>query len=1204
MKERSLLISYVRGEIVGPSVPLLPPLVVTFADDLWRDQLPWRRGAVAWRPVPDGPLQEVLYYDREAPHRKYGAGILAPEAPALPPDERAAVVTDSLGADPTDVEQVYQDAVDSEQENSGAGIQEEGAGDDFEVTSPDIRRPSTMGVSFCAHIPAGARLVVALPSQRRFPWQESGEEPIQLNGCYEPCKRQAAADGGEVRKPDTIWRRRQALPPDAAVSFTADELAVEQSAQRAVPTAGAGSMALCVRVFSRRLADTSNDYLLTVVLRNHGSHVQDPAATLYQAYFEVEVEGGNLLPYPETQRPFDQLDDDERSMLLLYRESRTWGIGHGCAASWTADPGGVPASVVADVMPAVETPSMTPDISDRDGKPIQLRMRDLASLSDSGEGSGWVGLEAILSEYGGWIRSRRDDALKLPSNLAEVAGVHLDHCEATLTRMVRGVSLLRNDSMVREAFRLANRAMLLQQIATKELKYEPLIWDKYAKCAKRKSETTSPWAIYMAGSESSRVGRWRAFQVAFLLVQLEGISDGALPDRNTVDLIWFPTGGGKTEAYLAVMAFYMFHQRLQMKPGDRLLRDGTNVLMRYTLRMLTTQQFQRAASLVCAMEYLRRQSVVAGAEPIPGGRFSVALWIGGEGSPNKPVDAKRKLRAYRDGKEAGNPLILTECPWCRTQIGRVMTPHKPLVAGVAEVGDCPQLHCPDPACEFGRESVTSWLPIEVVDSRIYDTAPSLVIATADKFAMAAYRPDAGALFGRARDGETIRQVRMPPGLIVQDELHLIAGPLGTMYGLYEGLIEALCTIDVGGDRIRPKVIASTATIRGAGDQVLALYGRVDARGRPAVAMFPPPGLLIGDSFFGVFARKNDGSLDHGRLYLGVHATNYGSILTAQVRAFSATLCRAGRLDSHARDAWWTLVTFYNSLRELGGARTLFDSDIRSRLKFLQNRENVPEDQRRRLRAVEELTSRLSQSEIVDMMNRLASVYAKEGQALDACLASSIIEVGVDIDRLSLMGVVGQPKTTAQYIQVTGRVGRRWQERPGLVLMVYNPAKSRDRSHFEQFESYHRRLYERVEPTSATPFAVSAIQRALCGALIMWARQHVQADVVQWELYFDAISQAFDVLVERCKIAQPDQADQVRSIAEMHRVRDELLRKWKSRPSKFEDFPPSPDGEYLLLWPGQYATRLQQERGVVIPTSMRQVDRSAELIITPAYTNNS
>ena len=394
----------------------------------------------------------------------------------------------------------------------------------------------------------------------------------------------------------------------------------------------------------------------------------------------------------------------------------------------------------------------------------------------------------------------------------------------------------------------------------------------------------------------------------------------------------------------------------------------------------------------------------------------------------------------------------------------------------------PLLLCPDGACAFGAEQWNDWLPVEVIDERIYKNPPSLVIATADKFAMVAFRPAAGALFGRSVAGGAAKQLSVPPGLIVQDELHLISGPLGTIYGLYEGIFERLCSQRVGNTWIKPKLIASTATIRGAADQVWALYART------RLQLFPSPGLLMGDSFFGTYARGEDGRLASGRLYLGVHANDYGSVLTTQVRTFSSALFRPYSFNVAHRDAWWSLLVFYNSIRELGGAKTLFDSDIRSRLKFIFNRENFTPKDRRNLRIVEELTSRLSQAEIVRMMDDLSTVYAEaNNKALDVCLASNIIEVGVDIERLSLMGVVGQPKTTAQYIQVTGRVGRRWWERPGLILTIYNPSKSRDRSHFEQFHSYHRRLYERVEPTSATPFALSAIQRGLPGALIAWSR---------------------------------------------------------------------------------------------------------------------
>ena len=345
----------------------------------------------------------------------------------------------------------------------------------------------------------------------------------------------------------------------------------------------------------------------------------------------------------------------------------------------------------------------------------------------------------------------------------------------------------------------------------------------------------------------------------------------------------------------------------------------------------------------------------------------------------------------------------------------------------------------------------------------------------------------------------------------------------------------------------------------------------------------------------------DAPLSSGRLYLGIHASDYGSVLTTQVRAFSSALFRPFGFDSDRRDPWWTLLAFYNSIRELGGAKTLFDSDIRSRLKFMFNREGFAHDNRRNLRIVEELTSRLSQAEIVGMMDRLSARYttAANDRTLDACLASNIIEVGVDIDRLSLMGVVGQPKTTATYIQVTGRVGRKWWERAGLILMVYNPSKSRDRSHFEQFHSYHRRLYERVEPTSATPFALSAIQRGLPGALIAWARQHANAPVQNEAAYAHDVESGYQLLRERCLSVQAPE-DQARSLQELERVRDELESKWGLNPQEWEKFPPAVDGEYLMLWPGQFSTITQQQRGFVVPTSMRQVDGSAELTINQGY----
>lgn len=1203
MNGRPELMEWIRGEIVGPSRWLRDFSMAAFNDREFYDGDSTRKGPLAWRPQAGSAPEEVLYYERETPHRKYGAGLLHPAGVPMsavteddPQAVQAAAAGDTQGVD---IEEAESDVAGDE----GASTEDEGASqvagsDDFDVSSPDVRHPSTIGISFCARFGNSGTLVICLPRERTFAWQASGSPPFALNGRYEKCIRRLA-DGG----PQPAWRRQPATPEGCRPSIGADALV--DGRKISVPVAGVpGSpLKLLIEAYPRRLADGA--WLITVVLRN----VSEPApeqepreCILYQTHFEVALEGGLFEKYPESQRPFHDLDEEEKSLALLYRESATWGIGHGCAAGWDSPPGCVPDFLRADVFPATELPSVTADIRDASGNPLELSMRLLSDLSDDGEGPAWNAIDNLAARYLEWIEKRREDSGSLLPHLSEVAVAHLDGCSECHERISAGIALLRDNSAVRRAFRLANEAMLLQQVATKRLSRRALSWDPVKSAVFPRGAFESPARIVGEGREGSRVGSWRAFQIAFLLMSLRGVADGRSPDRELVDLIWFPTGGGKTEAYLGVLALYLFHERFLMigRPGE--LRDGTNAFMRYTLRMLTTQQFQRAAALICAMEVLRRRESDFSRATMPGSRFSLGLWIGSEGSPNSNDEARTAIRRYRDEAESGNPMVLTECPWCRAEIGRVdgSAPRglraaewrNRRVRGISDTQQGPRLHCTDPACDFGTADEREWLPVEVIDERIYANPPSLVIATADKFAMIAYRPKAGALFGNRVGNDGVAAERIPPGLIIQDELHLISGPLGTMYALYEGIVERLCSVNSRTGMIRPKLIASTATIRGAVPQVMALYDRRETR------LFPSPGLTMGDSFFGTYARHEDGKLKNGRMYLGVHASDYGSILTTQVRLFSSACFRPQALASELRDPWWTLLVFYNSIRELGGAKTLFDSDIRSRLKFMFNREGISGESRRNLRIVEELTSRLSQSEIVRMMDRLSVPYAEGNpEVVDACLASNIIEVGVDIDRLSVMGVVGQPKTTAQYIQVTGRVGRRWDERPGLILTVYSPAKSRDRSHFEQFYSYHARLYERVEPTTATPFSVSAIQRGLPGALLAWARQHASDDVGRLDVYGPLLDEGLELLSDRCRAVQAAE-DLERSLAELERVGRLLEAKWARHPQQWEEFPPCVNGEYLMLWPGQFATRLQKDRGVMVASSMRQVDGSAELRITP------
>lgn len=1238
MTERTQMIEWIRSEMVGPGRPLparpcndaglvaqagdLPagaPGVANFTDGIFADPIPDRKGPLVWAAT-CGSQQEVLYFRNEPPHRKYGIGLLHPDA-VLSDVEQAAEATDRGEKETEDDD--ANDAGDRDQDNAGDRDQDDT--DDFDVASPDVRRPSTMGISFCVSLQDFGTVNIQLPSHRIFAWQELNDTPFELNGRYESLERRIP--GQDRNRPSHIWRRHRAFKPDACVKIQKDDLQHGRTIKKDLNGLGllpdGSPVRLSMEVFPR-WRETEQVWLLTAVLRNTTGQY-DPKGILFQAYFEVTVADGRFVKYPESQRPFQQLDEEEQSLALLYSESATWGIGHGCSAGWDAMPGENPDLLYADVLPAVQLPSMTPDITGTNGNPITLSMRELAELPDGGQGGAWVPLAELADQYGEWILARRQEI----ENWAEadphkaVAQRHLDACDACLVRINAGITLLRDNANVREAFRLANLAMLLQQISTKKLQRRPLEWNQGEQRVKPSGNISSPWDIYVNGQDIG-VGSWRAFQIAFLLMSLDGVRNGQSDDREVVDLIWFPTGGGKTEAYLGVMAFYMFHERLQITDDvNQVRRDGTNVLMRYTLRMLTTQQFQRAASLICAMEFLRRNPVGHNHRAIRGDRFSLGLWIGRGGSPNYVTDAWTEITLFKTGQRSGNPLVLTECPWCRAEIGRLDRDNPfpwnchgqgwndaewnhQRTKGIKENGaQHPLLLCPDIGCEFGNsDQASSWLPVEVIDERIYEYPPSLVISTVDKLAIAAYRPKAGSLFGRRFVNRIMQQISRPPGLIIQDELHLISGPLGTMYALYEGVFERLCTYQDGGQNIKPKLIASTATIRGGRGQVKSLYDRSQMQ------VFPCPGIEMGDSFFGKYARGANGQLSDGRLYLGIHAGNYGSVLTTQVRAFASALFRPFSMAASARDPWWTLLAFYNSIRELSGGRTLFNSDITSRLKFMFNREgfdrNTPQtpEMRRTLRHIEELTSRRSQADIVLMMDRLAQAYGNGGanQALDVCLASNIIEVGVDIERLSLMGVVGQPKTTASYIQVTGRVGRRWWERPGLILMIYNPGKSRDRSHFEQFHSYHRRLYERVEPTSATPFAVSALQRGLAGALLTYARQQraPNAPVNAWDAFANPITTAFDLLKARCCSVQSAHDDQVRSSNAMDRILGELQAKWQQQPEEWQALPQAEAGHYLMLWPGQHATTLQKARGVEVPSSMRQVDGSGELRIIDGY----
>ena len=711
-------------------------------------------------------------------------------------------------------------------------------------------------------------------------------------------------------------------------------------------------------------------------------------------------------------------------------------------------------------------------------------------------------------------------------------------------------------------------------------------------------------------------GYWRSFQIAFLLMSLRGICNPEHHDRLAVDLIWFPTGGGKTEAYLGLTAFTVFFNAL-----SKIQTGGVDVLMRYTLRLLTAQQFQRASTLFCAMEFLRRKDVLE----LGTRSFRIGLWVGSASTPNKRDDAITKLRALKRDPDAENPFVLLRCPWCAAKFGphenaASMTPRagsrfgrNPLTARHVYGYSTENLNgnntvvfrCGDISCEFGGNPgpLAPVLPIVLIDEDLLDLPPNLLIGTVDKFAMLAWTPRARSIFGLDASG---RHKGAPPTLIIQDELHLISGPLGSMVGAYETVIEALCVDSMGG-MVRPKIVASTATISRARDQIEGLYAR------KKVMLFPPSGIDATDSFFAREEVDEQGNPKPGRLYAGVLAPGHTSLQTSEARVFATLMQHAALLKGEPAevDPWWTLLVFFNSLRELGGAATLFSADTHEYLKVILNRHGIDFGKIRRLFHVEELTSRIRSDHIPKLLEQLEiPLKIREGlpnssageYPIDACLASSIIEVGVDLPRLSLMAIVGQPKTTSQYIQVSSRVGRDLKK-PGLVVVIYGQTKPRDRSHFERFRSYHQRLYAQVEPTSVTPFSPPAVDRALHGIVVALVRQ--LGDIAKEAQSPDPFPlKSGNVLRLRIEEIIGDRVDQI-APTEKSAVMARLMQRldqWQAwSPPDYGGFGKSPEHP-PLMHPAGSAEPIQWDgRSWATMSSLRNVDASCEADLTTEYT---
>jgi hypothetical protein len=886
--------------------------------------------------------------------------------------------------------------------------------------------------------------------------------------------------------------------------------------------------------------------LITVALVNSATHEPDlgKAAHWDRMLFQVELEGrpvnGQVLQYPSVR--LASRDPEEQELRLQYRHVRTHAVGHGCAVEERYDETGERVTGLrAAVLPEAEVTGV------RAAGPSGSPVLNLCHLADPDVPVDQLReeLAEFAADYRAWYVGQLN--ADIPEWGRDAADRVLGRINAAVTRIESGVRTLcdpRRPELL-HAFRAANRAMALQmRHSAPDL------------AGTRRSRRDA----VPAGAEPAADADWRPFQLAFFLLALDGVADPRHPDRSVTDLIWFPTGGGKTEAYLLLAAFAMVLRRRRPDGG------GTAVLSRYTLSLLTTQQFQRAATTVCALETLRRaEPATYGEEP-----FSIGLWVGETTTPNTYEKARAAFDNARQAARPEDVFILDRCPWCGT---RVLPAHKsPDIGdyGVRAGADSFAFFCPREACVFHDE-----LPVAVVDEQLYDRPPTFVLGTVDKFARLAWEPRAGQLFGAA-GGAPVRN--LPPSLVIQDELHLLTGPLGTTVGLYEAAVLGLCTAP---DGTGPKVVASTATIRRSGEQVRALYGG-------GVQLFPPAGLDARHSYFA----EPDTSRP-GRRYLGVMAQGH-TAGRAAVATAAALLQGAYELPEEHRDAYWTLVAYHHSLRELGRTVTAAADDIPAQLAGLDpgtgsGVRQLTDHQ------VQELTSNLPRAEQPVLLDRLEKRW-DDPQSVSFLPCTNMLSVGVDVKRLALMLMQGQPKTTAEYIQATSRVGR--HSVPGLVVTFFNATRPRDRSHYETFDVYHRSLYRHVEPTSVTPWSVPSRRRALHAALVVLVRHRLglaaenQAGQVLDRL--PEVEALAEELAVRAEAAEPSAGDEVR------KELAGLIADWEDAAREARR-----DGRELYYrGQGKGQTNLiksfEQNYGLwETPNSMRNVDRECQVMVKGA-----
>ena len=872
------------------------------------------------------------------------------------------------------------------------------------------------------------------------------------------------------------------------------------------------------------------------------------------SFFGIELKitensAGCLLEYnPPQLLDFDEEDGFNK---LIYREYIDYGEGYNTSVKWGDSDDGL-TFISSDFLPTQETPTVDFKPSKIEaGKIIGrienddiLSFRYLSTLSNESDEDVIIGLNTFIDAYGNendasWIKDKQLDLdnENLNEESKDLLNKQLKACRNDYKRLKRNITLLENNEEALVAFRTMNTAMFMQlHHSINKKSTSPFVPDNednedYYKSVELKDEY-----------------KWRSFQLAFILLNVDAfvkpdeddktvkdIFGTGWPERNEIsDLVWFPTGGGKTEAYLGIIAFTITLRRFTKGEEAR----GTSVLMRYTLRMLTLQQFQRATMLIFALDVIRKDDFsLPNSLSLGNERITIGLFVGGDSLPNywsqgdkSMLNELQKISNFVENKQSiSTNLPFTDCPWCGGDLFtdknlNNISPNHTKDNNTYGINDQLNISCNTEKCTFYAEYADDdeSLPFRLFDEDIYKFPPTLLFGTVDKFAALANNvstvPGVRNKDSRRLVGKGHNRNVLPPELIIQDELHLLLGPLGSSVGLFEKSIDYLCTYtDKHGNKIKPKIVTSTATTRNTDKQIFALFNRRSE-------IFPKQGITCDDSFFAFYKRSevNIEEYESKRKYVGLLPIGKTQVWM-QLRIISITLSHRLKyfkekytidevflnpkvLEDLKKvfDYYHTILAYYNSLKDVGKAQSQLDHYLPGDINYVI-KNTIPwsffDELLRDKKAINdsELTGRLTGEEVKTNLTEIEKEWhllekiddseklkLKSNNPPEFIISTNMISVGIDVSRFNTIVINSMPRNIAEYIQASSRVAR---DEDGIVFTVHHPFRSRDISHYQKFKEFHEKFYSYVEPISVTPFASKALDRYLAMYAIVIIRHN-------------------------------------------------------------------------------------------------------------------